>query len=150
MRTTAWSAEVLLVKDYKSVMFAGMTRSLMARLLALVLLLGANAVHAAEELNLDFTLVNKTGYDIKEIYIAPTSQDEWSADDKVKIPGVLKDGESLDLKFHPKASAEKWDLKIKWADGGDEVEWRDFNLTEISKITLFYDDKTEKTTAETE
>lgn len=123
----------------------------LTQLLALLLLLGAPAIHAAdEELNLDFTLVNKTGYDIREIYIAPTSQDEWTAEDKVKIPGVLKDGEALDLKFHPKATAEKWDLKIVWNDGGDAVEWRDFKLTEISKITLFYDDKTEKTTAETE
>ncbi len=115
----------------------------------MVVLLGVTAVAQAES-QLDFTLVNKTGYDIKEIYIAPSSQEEWDATDKVTMPGVLKDEASVDLVFHPKATAAKWDLRIVWVDGGDAVEWSGFDLTEISKITLFYDEKTEKTTAETE
>ena len=120
-----------------------------AWLLVVALVVGSALTGRAES-QLDFTLVNKTGYDIKEIYIAPSSQEEWSADDKVALPGVLKDGAGVDLTFHPKATADKWDLRITWADGGDAVEWHEFNLTEISKITLFYDEKTEKTTAETE
>lgn len=118
-------------------------------LLVVVLVLGSTMASRAES-QLDFTLVNKTGYDIKTIYIAPSSQEEWDDSDKVSLPGVLKDGASVDLVFHPKATAEKWDLRIVWVDGGDAVEWHGFDLTEISKITLFYDEKTEKTTAETE
>ena len=124
-------------------------KTLATRFFALLLLLSAPAAYTAE-LNLDFELVNATGYDIKEIYIAPTSQEEWSAEDKVQLPGVLKNEGSVDLTFHPKNTAAKWDLKIVWAEEGDPVEWRDLNLSEISKITLFYNEKTDTTTAETE
>ncbi len=116
---------------------------------ALVMVLGA-AGSASAEGELDFTLVNKTGWAIKEIYIAPSTQEEWEPSDKNVLPRRLKDEESVDITFHPKTTAPKWDLKIVWVDGGDAVEWLGFNLTEISKITLFYDEKTEKTTAETE
>lgn len=115
----------------------------------MVWMLALTATGRAES-QLDFTLVNKTGYDIKTIYIAPSSQEEWEESDRVSLPGAIKDGASVDLVFHPKAKAEKWDLKIVWVDGGDSVEWTGFDLTEISKITLYYDEKTEKTTAETE
>lgn len=117
--------------------------------LALAMMLGAAASGLAES-NLDFTIVNKTGYAIKEIYIAPSSQEEWTDEDKNVLPRSLKDEESVDITFSPKATAPKWDLKIVWVDGGDAVEWLGFDLTEISKITLFYDEKSEKTTAETE
>lgn len=125
-------------------------RFVLGWLFALVALIGVTAMAQAENSQLDFTLVNKTGYDIKEIYIAPSSQEEWDSSDKVSMPGALKDDASVDIVFHPKAKAAKWDLRIVWVDGGDAVEWSGFDLTEISKITLFYDDKTEKTTAETE
>jgi hypothetical protein len=120
-----------------------------AWLLVIAVVLGSTLVSRAES-QLDFTLVNKTGYDIKEIYIAPSSQEEWTDADKVTLPGILKDEAAVDIVFHPKATADKWDLRIVWVDGGDAVEWHNFDLTEISKITLFYDEKTEKTTAETE
>ncbi len=113
------------------------------------MMLGAAAAGLAQS-ELDFTIVNKTGYAIKEIYIAPSSQEEWTDEDKNVLPRSLKDEESVDITFSPKATAPKWDLKIVWVDGGDAVEWLGFDLTEISKITLFYDEKSEKTTAETE
>lgn len=118
-------------------------------LLALALILGVTeAAQAGSEL--DFTLVNETGYGIKELYIAPSSQEEWSDEDKVALPHSIKDESSVDITFNPKNTADKWDLKIIWVDGGDAVEWQGFDLTKISKITLHYNEKTEKTTAETE
>jgi hypothetical protein len=124
-------------------------RSASGWVLALVMMLGAAATGLAQSA-LDFTIVNKTGYAIKEIYVAPSSQEEWTDEDKNVLPRSLKDEESVDITFNPKATAPKWDLKIVWVDGGDAVEWLGFDLTEISKITLFYDEKSEKTTAETE
>ncbi|MFZ4777861.1 MAG: hypothetical protein ACOYM3_21035 [Terrimicrobiaceae bacterium] len=116
---------------------------------ALALVLGVvGSAQAGSEL--DFTLVNKTGYGIKEIYIAPSSQEEWSDEDKVTLPHSIQDDTSVDITFSPKNTAEKWDLKIIWVDGGDAVEWQGFDLTKIEKITLHYNEKTEKTTAETE
>jgi hypothetical protein len=105
---------------------------------------------ARAELDLDFELKNSTGYAIKEIYIAPSSQEEWEPTDKNVLPRGLQDGESIRVSFHPDSDAAEWDLKIVWVDGGDVVEWLGFDLSEISKITLLYNDDTGATTAETE
>lgn len=98
---------------------------------------------------LDFTLVNKTGYDIKQVSVGPTGDTDWKPEDEVLKGRAFKNGDSLDIKFNPKAKAENWDLKIEWTDGSPSVEWLKFNLTKIEKITLKYDKATDKTTAET-
>ena len=101
--------------------------------LAILLMLGLVA-RAADELNLDFKLVNKTGYDLKEVYISPTATDDWG--DNI-IKATLKDGETLALVASPKASAKKWDIKCVYTDG-EEAEWHGYKLEEISTITLFW------------
>ena len=118
-----------------------------------VLLLGLGLVLAyaskshAEELDLDFTLVNSTGYSIKEVYVAPSSSTDWG-DDILKKP--LQDGQKLKVTFHRKATATKWDISIVWEDCGKSVVWYGYKLTDIEKITLLYDEKSGKTTATTE
>ena len=102
---------------------------------------------AASNPELDFTLVNKTGYDIKEVSVGPAGDAEWTKDDEVLKGRTFKDGASLDIKFHPKAKAENWDIKIEWTDGSPSVEWLKMNLTKIEKVTLKYDRATDKTTA---
>ena len=116
-------------------------------LLALGLVLGFAAKSHAEELNLDFTLVNSTGYSIKEVYVAPSASTDWG-DDILSKP--LKDGQSLKITFHPKATATKWDISIVWEDCGKSVVWHGYKLTDIEKITLLYDEKAGTTTAKTE
>jgi hypothetical protein len=110
-----------------------MKQKLRGSIILLALLLGL-VLPARAELDLDFTLVNKTGYDIKEIYVGPTSVDEWG--DNV-LKAVLKDGQALELKFSEKASAEKWDIKVVYTDG-ETAWWKGYKLTDISKINLFW------------
>jgi hypothetical protein len=102
--------------------------------------------HADNE-KLDFTLMNKTGYGIKAVYIAPSDSTEWG-DNLISQP--LENGDGLAITFDPKATAEKWDIKIEWVDEGDPVTWKSYKLSDITKITLHYDRKTDETTAETE
>ena len=102
--------------------------------LALIALLLTFAGSAKAESELDFTLVNKTGYDIKELYIGPTSSDDWG--DNV-LSKMFKDGASFELSFHPKATAAKWDIKVTY-DDGDTAEWKGVQLAKINKITLFW------------
>jgi hypothetical protein len=101
----------------------------------------------AENEDLDFKLLNKTGYGIKAIFIAPSDSTEWG-DNIIKEP--LENGETLAITFSAKAKAEKWDIRIEWVDEGDPVIWKKCKLTEITQITLHYDRKTDVTTAETE
>ena len=106
-----------------------------------------SATVKAEELNLDFTLVNSTGWGIKELYIAPSSSEDWGSNILKK---VLKDGETIKITFSPKATATKWDISIVWEVGGKSVYWKGYKLTDISKITLKYDENTQETSAATE
>src|SRR5260221_9297516 len=76
--------------------------------------------HADNE-KLDFTLANKTGYGIKEIYVAPSASTEWG-DTLISKP--LENGESLAITFSPKAKAEHWDIRIVWVDEGADVIWK--------------------------
>jgi len=115
-------------------------------LLVLVMAMCYSGNSQAVELNLDFKLVNSTGFDIKEFYIAPTSVDEWGENILAKS---LKDGEELDIEFHPKAKATKWDFQIVKKDG-KAIFWRGYKLTEIETITLLYDEDTGKATAKAE
>jgi hypothetical protein len=119
---------------------------LRAAMLSVLILLVALVAAAQAGPNLDFTLVNKTGYPIKEVYIGPTSSDDWG--DNI-LKESLKDGESLDVTFSPKAKAAKWDLKVVYEDG-DKAQWLGYKLEDISKISLFWDADNQKSTAKTE
>lgn len=83
----------------------------------------------------DFTLVNKTGFDIYEIYVSPYQTDKW--EDEIMEQEVLADGESLDITFDG-YSETYWDILVKDQDG-NSYYWRKIDLKKISKITLNYD-----------
>ena len=101
----------------------------------------------ASNADLDFTLVNKTGYDIKEVLVGPSATKDWSPDMEILKGRAFKDGATMEVKFHPKATAENWDIKVEWADGSPSEEWLKLNLTKIEKVTLKYDKAADKTTA---
>ena len=96
---------------------------------------------------LDFTIVNKTGYDIKALYIGASGTGDWTKDDEVLKGRAFKNGASYDIKFSPKAKAEKWDIMVDWADGSGKEEWLNLKLTEIEKVTLIYDKEKDVTKA---
>lgn len=93
----------------------------------------------------DFTLVNKTGLDIAEVYVSPSDSNDWEED--VLGDNSLDDGEEVTIHFNRDSTAAKWDLRIVDEDG-DAVVWKGFNLLKVSKITLYYKDK--KPTADIE
>ncbi len=104
-------------------------------------------VSAAQNPDLDFTIVNKTGYDIKALYIGASNTGDWTNDDEVLKGKPFKNGASLEIEFHPKATATKWDIMVAWADGSGNEEWTDLKLTQIEKVTLVYDKDDDKTSA---
>ncbi|MBK9632733.1 MAG: hypothetical protein IPO62_17040 [Saprospiraceae bacterium] len=97
--------------------------------------------------DLDFDLVNMTGYDIENVYISPTSENSWG--DDVMGKEILKDGEQVEIVFHTEAVDKHWDIYVTWSgyESDEDVYWTDFNLTKISEISLFYDAETGKTWA---
>ena len=97
------------------------------------LLLVAISLASAQNASLDFKLVNRTGIVINSIYIAPHHSDDWG--DDVMEEDSLRNGESVDLVFHPRSRSKLWDLRIEDKDG-DSVEWESLDLTEIETLTL--------------
>lgn len=89
----------------------------------------------AQQSKLDFTLLNRTGVAIHELYVSPDEKDDWEED--VLGADVLKHNESLDITFSRSEKSCDWDLKIKDEDG-DEIEWDSLDLCAASHITLLY------------
>ena len=83
----------------------------------------------------DFTLVNGTGYTIREVYISPANRDAWGRDRLGD--GDLPNGRSKLFKFSDKANCVQ-DIKVVFDDSDVEVTWEDLDLCEINKLTLKY------------
>ena len=81
----------------------------------------------------DFTLINKTGVAISEMYIGPNSSDDWGTD--ILGKDTLPDGESTDIVFAPNQKAARWDLQFIDEDGKKHTFY-DKNLVKIAEITL--------------
>ena len=99
--------------------------------------------------DLDFDLVNRTGYQIKAVLVSPSRASQWSYDNDVIKGRRFNDGEKLHIHFNHHAHAEHWDLKVVY-DNNSSKEWDDLNLDRIHKVTLWYDHRTDKTRAEIE
>jgi hypothetical protein len=95
----------------------------------------------------DFTLVNRTGYDIREVFISPSHKDAWGKDRMGDQ--VLEDGKRRLFKFSDKSSC-KQDMKVVFDDDGSEVIWSEIDLCELNTITLKYNRKTREVSAEGE
>lgn len=95
----------------------------------------------------DFTLVNRTGITLREIYISPANRNSWGNDRMGE--GVLDNGKSRLFRFSDK-SACKQDLKVVFDDDSGDVIWRNFDLCEIDKVTLKFNKSTRAATADVE
>ena len=66
----------------------------------------------------DFTLVNRTGYDIREVYVSPSHKNAWGKDRMGD--NVLENGKRRLFKFSDKSSC-KQDMKVVFDDDGGAV-----------------------------
>ncbi|MFS8087081.1 MAG: hypothetical protein ACMG6H_15715 [Acidobacteriota bacterium] len=82
----------------------------------------------------DFDLVNKTGFAIKEVYITPHNANEWG-ENVFDDDAPLKNGDTTTILFSRTEKAKLWDLKVIDSAGND-FEWENLNLLEISEVTL--------------
>lgn len=95
----------------------------------------------------DFTLVNRTGYAIAEVYVSPANKNNWGRDRLGR--NVLDNGRSKLFTFSDSANCEQ-DIKVVFDDDGSNVVWEDIDLCELHKITLRYNRKTNVVSADTE
>lgn len=115
--------------------------------LAVLFVSGLAASGVASAGNADFTLVNKTGYALREVYLSPAHKTKWGSDRLGN--DTLENNKSRVFKFSDKASCVQ-DLMVVFDDDGSDVTWEDFDLCELNKITLKYNRKTKLVSADTE
>ena len=122
-----------------------MRRSLIAASLVIGAFLSSPATGQGKQ---DFTLVNKTGYPISQVYVSETKTDDWEED--VMGRELLDVDDSVDIGFESKTPGCKFDLKVIYHDDDSSAIWYGLNLCEISKVTIRYNRKTDETSAKVE
>ena len=100
---------------------------------------------AHAEARQDFDLSNKTGYEIKEVYVSPSKSDDWQED--VLGTGTMPDGNKVHIKFHRATETCQWDLKVVYTDDSSSAVWQNINLCEVEKITIHYNRSSDTTSA---
>ena len=119
-----------------------LTRFAAAAAAALMLAAPAGVLAQAKQA---FTLHNKTGYTIEQVYVSPTTTDDWEED--ILGSDVLNNGQRVEIDFERSEKSCVWDLKVVY-DDGEEAEWDGFNLCEVSIVAISYNRKTGETSAE--
>jgi hypothetical protein len=120
-----------------------MMRGLLIAAFAAVVAFAAPA--SADDAKQDFRLVNKTGYELKALYVAPSKSDDW--EDDVLGQDTLADGQAVNVHFSPKTKTCKFDLKVVYSDDDSSAVWEKIDLCTVEKITIKYNRKSDETSA---
>jgi hypothetical protein len=103
------------------------------------------AAFAARSGKQDFVLHNETGVEIHSVYVSPHDSADWGQD--ILGQETLPNGESVKVTFDDRENKAHWDLKVT-DKNNNSLEWEDLNLIQISEVTLHWDAKTKKATAD--
>lgn len=106
-----------------------------ALLLSAFLVVGTSPMALAGDQ--DFVLNNETGFEIHELYVSPTSTNEWEED--VLGADTLADGESTTITFDDAEEEGNWDIMIRDAEGNEHF-WHNIDLINTAEITIQGDD----------
>ena len=93
----------------------------------------------------DFTLVNKTGYALSEVYVAPSKSDYWESD--ILGRDLMPDGEAFEISFDWADKSCFWDLKVIYHYDNSSAVWYGIDLCTVSKITIKYNRTSDTTSA---
>ncbi|MBV9858848.1 MAG: argininosuccinate lyase [Alphaproteobacteria bacterium] len=99
----------------------------------------------AQQAKQDFTLVNKTGYELKEVYVSPNNTSDWQED--VLGQDTLGDGERVNIHFKRAEKTCRWDLKVVYTDDDSSAVWGNIDLCSVERITIRYNRKSDTTSA---
>ena len=100
---------------------------------------------AAQQAKQDFTLINRTGYELSQVYVSPNQSNEW--EDDVLGQDTLADGERVAIRFQRAVKSCMWDLKVTYSIDDSNAVWRGINLCSVERITIRYNKNTDTTSA---
>ena len=105
----------------------------MFRVLLMTLIFVAGMSSSAFALNLDFTLVNRSGRTFYRFYCSPINSTKWEED--LLGNDVLTDGSSVKIRIPSSYNVKYWDLRVVFQND-TEWTWTNVNLAAISRITI--------------
>ena len=100
---------------------------------------------AAQQAKQDFTLINRTGYELSQVYVSPNQSNDW--EDDVLGQDTLADGERVAIRFERAVKSCMWDLKVTYSIDDSNAVWRGINLCSVERITIRYNKNTDTTSA---
>jgi len=92
-----------------------------------------------------FTVVNKTGYNFKKLYVSPHSAEEWDESDELLKGSTFANGGALELTYTANKNADSWDFMVMWDDGTANSKWTDIDLNGANTLTFTYDRSSDTT-----
>ncbi|MEI8145059.1 MAG: hypothetical protein WCH83_06320 [Alphaproteobacteria bacterium] len=99
--------------------------------IAVVSVMAMSEANAQAQQN--FSLVNRSGTQIDEVYVSASSRSEWGRD--ILGDGVLPAGQRRNITFPRGTRACNFDVKVVFTNGGN-AEASNLNLCEITVITV--------------
>jgi len=105
-----------------------------------------SAAASPVEITYKFTVVNKTGYNFKKLYVSPHSAEEWDDSDELLKGSTFNNGTSAELTYVTAKNASTWDFMVMWDDGTANSKWENVDLNGVSTLTFTYDRSTDTTT----
>ena len=100
---------------------------------------------AAQQAKQDFTLVNRTGYELSQVHVSPRQSNDW--EDDVLGQDTLADGERVAIRFQRSVKSCMWDLKVTYSVDDSTAIWRGIDLCSVERITIRYNKNTDTTSA---
>lgn len=104
------------------------------RRIRMVILAAFISMFGAVAMANDIQIINKTSFDIHEVYVSDTEVNDWEED--ILGDEVLESGDAATVTIE--GNHEGWDLKAVDGDG-NSVVWTNLNLTGATKISLYAD-----------
>lgn len=80
-----------------------------------------------------FTLINKTGFEIIDLFFSPASQANWG--DEVLTVDTIPNKEKMKIHLSRKEKSANWDILVN-DEQGVSYTWPDLKLAEISTLIL--------------
>lgn len=81
----------------------------------------------------DFVLYNRTGVDIAQVFVAPTSSESW--EENIMGSSNLLNGADIAITFDDRETESHWDIMVTDHEG-NALYWRDIDLIQASEVIL--------------
>lgn len=88
--------------------------------------------HATDAKTKTLAITNLSGRTIDALYLSPTEASTW--EENVLGVEVLRDGETVNVRFDPRAMPQLWDLRAD--SGGYRAEWLRLDRSRVHAIAL--------------